>query len=144
HWGRAKAEKKRGLASGQQRKQARQEVVREEQKKVASRPPPRIEAAAPVPQKSDRVERERQVPLFDAPQSSELPPLSLLDEPGPREQSYSDEALEAMSRLVELKLRDFGVEAEGVGVQPGPVITRFEWPRGAGVRESVCQGVPKR
>jgi S-DNA-T family DNA segregation ATPase FtsK/SpoIIIE len=96
-WARTKREQKRELATGRERKQARQEVVREEQKKVASRPPPRIEAAAPVPEKSERVERERQVPLFDAPKSSELPALSLLDEPGPREQSYSDEALEAMS-----------------------------------------------
>ena len=111
-------------------------MVREEQKKVVSRPPPRIEAAAPVPQKSDRVERERQVPLFDAPKSSELPALSLLDEAGPREQSYSDEALEAMSRLVELKLRDFGVEAEVVAVFPGPVITRFELRPAPGVKVS--------
>jgi len=136
-WARTRLEQRRELASGQQRKQARQEVVREETKKQASRPPPRIEAAAPVPQKSDRVERERQVPLFDAPKSSELPALSLLDEAGPREQSYSDEALEAMSRLVELKLRDFGVEAEVVAVFPGPVITRFEL-RPAPCPPSVC------
>ena len=89
-WFRTRMEQRRELASGQLRKQARQEVVREEQKKVALRPPPRIEAPAPLPQKSDRVERERQVPLFDAPKSSELPALSLLDEPGSREQSYSD------------------------------------------------------
>ncbi|HXI47062.1 MAG TPA: DNA translocase FtsK 4TM domain-containing protein, partial [Steroidobacteraceae bacterium] len=115
-WTRSRLEQRRELASGQLRKQARQEVVREEQKKVASRPLPRIEAPAPLPQKSDRVERERQVPLFDAPKSSELPALSLLDEPGSREQSYSDEALEAMSRLVEIKLRDFGIEVEVVAV----------------------------
>ena len=47
----------------------------------------------PCREKSERVERERQVPLFDAPKSSELPALSLLDEPRAREQSYSDEAL---------------------------------------------------
>ena len=117
--------------------------MREEQKKVANRPPPRIEAAAPVPQKSDRVERERQVPLFDAPKSSELPALSLLDEAGPREQSYSDEALEAMSRLVELKLRDFGVEAEVVAVFPGPVITRFELRPAAGVKVSQISNLAK-
>src|SRR5476651_2672206 len=142
-WARTKLEQRRELASGQQRKQARQEVVREEQKKVASRPPPRIEAAAPVPQKSDRVERERQVPLFDAPKSSELPALSLLDEPGPREQSYSDEALEAMSRLVELKLRDFGVEAEVVAVFPGPVITRFELRPAPGVKVNQISNLAK-
>jgi S-DNA-T family DNA segregation ATPase FtsK/SpoIIIE len=143
-WIRTRIEQRRELASGQQRKQARQEVVREEQKKVANRPPPRIEAPAPVPQKSDRVERERQVPLFDAPKSSELPALSLLDEAGPREQSYSDEALEAMSRLVELKLRDFGVEAEVVAVQPGPVITRFELrpaPGSRSARSATCRRI---
>jgi S-DNA-T family DNA segregation ATPase FtsK/SpoIIIE len=142
-WTRTRIEQRRELSSGQQRKQARQEVVREEQKKVASRPPPRIEAAAPIPQKSDRVERERQVPLFDAPKSSELPALSLLDEAGPREQSYSDEALEAMSRLVELKLRDFGVEAEVVAVFPGPVITRFELRPAPGVKVSQISNLSK-
>ncbi|MGA2398333.1 MAG: DNA translocase FtsK 4TM domain-containing protein [Steroidobacteraceae bacterium] len=142
-WAREKRSRRRELASGRERKQARQEVVREEQKKVASRPPPRIEAAAPTPEKSERVERERQVPLFDAPKSSELPALSLLDEPGPREQSYSDEALEAMSRLVELKLRDFGVEAEVVAVQPGPVITRFELRPAPGVKVSQISNLAK-
>jgi DNA segregation ATPase FtsK/SpoIIIE, S-DNA-T family len=142
-WAREKIDQRRELAFGQQRKQARQEVVREEQKKVATRVPPRIEAAAPVPEKSERVERERQVPLFDAPKSSELPALSLLDEAGPREQSYSDEALEAMSRLVELKLRDFGVEAEVVAVQPGPVITRFELRPAPGVKVSQISNLAK-
>src|ERR1700720_3279706 len=142
-WIQTRIEQRRELASGQLRKQARQEVVREEQKKVANRPPPRIEAPAPLPQKSDRVERERQVPLFDAPKSSELPALSLLDEPGAREQSYSDEALEAMSRLVEIKLRDFGIEVEVVAVQPGPVITRFELRPAPGVKVSQISNLAK-
>jgi S-DNA-T family DNA segregation ATPase FtsK/SpoIIIE len=142
-WARDRIEQRRELASGQLRKQARQEVVREETKKLANRLPPRIEAAAPVPQKSDRVERERQVPLFDAPTSSELPALSLLDEAGPREQAYSDEALEAMSRLVELKLRDFDVEAEVVAVFPGPVITRFELRPAPGVKVSQISNLAK-
>ncbi len=142
-WIQTRIEQRRELAWGQQRKQARQEVVRVEQKKVANRPPPRIEAAAPVLVKSDRVERERQVPLFDAPKSSELPALSLLDEAGPREQAYSDEALEAMSRLVELKLRDFGVEAEVVAVQPGPVITRFELRPAPGVKVNQISNLSK-
>ncbi|MDP9090811.1 MAG: DNA translocase FtsK 4TM domain-containing protein [Pseudomonadota bacterium] len=142
-WIRTRLEQRRELASGQLRKQARQEVVREEQKKVANRPPPRIEPPAPLPQKSDRVERERQVPLFDAPKSSELPALSLLDEPGTREQSYSDEALEAMSRLVEIKLRDFGIEVDVVAVQPGPVITRFELRPAPGVKVSQISNLAK-
>ena len=70
-------------------------------------------------------ERDRQVPLFEPPASTELPALSLLDDPPPKEGGYSAEALEAMSRLVELKLADFGVEAEVVAVHPGPVVTTF-------------------
>jgi S-DNA-T family DNA segregation ATPase FtsK/SpoIIIE len=142
-WIRTKIGQRRELASGKERKQLRQVVVRDEQKKVASRPPVRIEPVAPAPEKSERIERERQVPLFDAPKSSELPALSLLDEPGAREQNYSDEALEAMSRLVEIKLRDFGVEAEVVAVQPGPVITRFELRPAPGVKVSQISNLSK-
>jgi len=142
-WVSAKLEARRELSSGQQRKQARQGVVREEQKKVASRAPPRIEAPAPVLEKSERVERERQVPLFDAPKSTELPALSLLDEPGAREVSYSADALEAISRLVELKLRDFGIEVEVVAVQPGPVVTRFELRPAPGVKVSQISNLSK-
>src|SRR5256885_14890816 len=80
----------------------------------------------PMREKSARVERERRVPLFDPPKASELSPLKLLDDPPPREPLYSAEALEALSRLVEMKLKDFTIEAEVVAVQPGPVVTRFE------------------
>jgi S-DNA-T family DNA segregation ATPase FtsK/SpoIIIE len=83
------------------------------------------------------------VPLFDAPKSNELPPLKLLDDPPAQEPSYSAEALEAMSRLVEIKLRDFGVEAEVVAVQPGPVVTRFELRPAPGVKASQITGLQK-
>jgi S-DNA-T family DNA segregation ATPase FtsK/SpoIIIE len=72
--------------------------------------------------------------MFEAAGRSELPELSLLDDAPPRAGGYSAEALEAMSRLVELKLRDFGVEAEVVEVHPGPVITRFELRPAPGVK----------
>jgi DNA segregation ATPase FtsK/SpoIIIE, S-DNA-T family len=134
---------RRELSEGKERKQARQEGLREEQKKVATRPPPRIEPVSVVVEKSERVERERQVPLFEAPKSSELPPLSLLDEPPFREATYSEEALEAMSRLVELKLRDFGVDVEVVAVQPGPVVTRFELRPAPGVKVSQISNLAK-
>ena len=48
-----------------------------------------------------------------------------------------------MSRLVELKLRDFGVEAEVVAVQPGPVITRFELRPAPGVKVSQISNLSK-
>ena len=44
--------------------------------------------------------------MFEPPTDGELPNLALLDDPPLREQAYSNESLEAMSRLVELKLKD--------------------------------------
>jgi len=133
-WARERMATARDMKAGREVKQARQEVVREEQKKAAERKPPKIEAPAPKVEKSERVEKEKQVAMFERPGSTELPELSLLDDPPPRAGGYSAEALEAMSRLVELKLRDFGVEAEVVEVHPGPVITRFELRPAPGVK----------
>ncbi len=142
-WVRARSSAARDLAEGRERRQARKETAQLEQKKAAARRPPRIEAPPSAVELSERLEKERQVPLFEAPQSSELPPLALLDDPPAVEPSYSPEALEAMSRLVELKLRDFGVEAEVVAVQPGPVVTRFELRPAPGVKASQITGLAK-
>ncbi len=140
---RARAFTARDLNAGRSARLERQEAVQAEQKKVASRPGPRIEAPAPAAPKSERAEKERQVPLFDPPQARELPPLGLLDDPGQREPSYSPEALEAMSRLVELKLKDFGVDVEVVAVHPGPVVTRFEMRPAPGVKASQITALSK-
>jgi len=133
----------RDAAEGRERRQARKEAMESEQRKSATRAPPRIEPPLPVVEKSARVERERQVPLFDPPKASELPPLKLLDDPPPRESLYSAEALEALSRLVEMKLKDFTIDAEVVAVQPGPVVTRFELRPAPGVKASQITALAK-
>jgi DNA segregation ATPase FtsK/SpoIIIE, S-DNA-T family len=142
-WLRARWSSSRDAAEGRERRQARKEAVETQQKKSASRPPPRIEPPLPVVEKSARVDRERQVPLFDPPKANELPPLKLLDDPPAREPLYSAEALEALSRLVEMKLKDFGIEAEVVAVQPGPVVTRFELRPAPGVKASQITALAK-
>ena len=64
--------------------------------------------------KATRAYRETQIPLFSgASREGELPPLSLLDEPKLQAKGYSEETLEALSRQVELKLKDFRIEARG-------------------------------
>lgn len=141
-WFRARRIEQRDIAEGEERKAARKEVVEVETKKAANRPKPRIEAPAPQPEKSERVDKERQVPLFTA-KAGELPPLQLLDDPPAREATHSAEALEAMSRLVELKLKDFGVEVEVVAVLPGPVVTRFEMRPAPGVKASQISSLSK-
>ncbi|HTB69087.1 MAG TPA: DNA translocase FtsK 4TM domain-containing protein [Steroidobacteraceae bacterium] len=133
---RAKLVSRREAAEGRGRREARKVSVEIEQKKAAVRKPTRIEAPPAAVVKSERVEKERQVPLFAAAKPGELPPLNLLDDPPAHKPLYAPEALEAMSRLVEIKLRDFGVEAEVVAVQPGPVVTRFELRPAPGVKAS--------
>ncbi|MBV8405118.1 MAG: cell division protein FtsK, partial [Gammaproteobacteria bacterium] len=142
-WMRSRWSSSRDAAEGRERRQARKESVESAQKKSATRPPTRIEAPPAAVEKSARVERERQVPLFDPPKASELPPLKLLDDPPPREPLYSAEALEALSRLVELKLKDFAIDAEVVAVQPGPVVTRFELRPAPGVKASQITALAK-
>ncbi|MGB5306350.1 MAG: DNA translocase FtsK 4TM domain-containing protein [Gammaproteobacteria bacterium] len=121
----------------------REEMVRVSQQREVLRKPVRIEPVIKKIQPSERGERERQVPLFEPPPNTELPPLSLLDKPRPSEEGYSAAALEAMSRLVEMKLMDFNIEVEVVAVNPGPVITRFELDLGAGVKVSQVTNLAK-
>jgi DNA segregation ATPase FtsK/SpoIIIE, S-DNA-T family len=130
-------------AEGRRQQAARQDIIEVEKKRTAGRPPPRIEPVMPSLEPSARAERERQVPLFDPPAAGELPPLSLLDDPPDQKQGYSEESLEAMSRLVELKLRDFGIEVEVKSVSPGPVITRFELDPAPGVKVSQIVNLAK-
>ncbi|HSN73016.1 MAG TPA: DNA translocase FtsK 4TM domain-containing protein [Steroidobacteraceae bacterium] len=142
-WLRSRFVSARELRAGREVKEARNEVVREKKERVARRTPPKIEPTVTKVEKSERVDKERQVPLFDKPASKELPPLSLLDDPPAQQGQYSAEALEAMSRLVELKLRDFGVEVEVVEVHPGPVVTRFELKPAPGVKVNQISNLSK-
>ncbi len=133
----------RDRAEGRRQQAARQNVFEAEQKRTAGREPPRIDPVIATLETSARAERERQVPLFDPPSAGELPPLSLLDDPPEQKKGYSDESLEAMSRVVELKLKDFGIEVQVVKVSPGPVITRFELDLAPGVKVSQISNLAK-
>jgi len=142
-WVRATIATRRDKAIGEEKKAQRAEVKREEKKKAEHKAPVRIEAPAPVIVKSERVLKEKQVDAFARESNGELPALSLLNDPPPRIEGYSTESLEAISRLVEIKLRDFGVEVEVVAVHPGPVVTRFELRPAAGVKVSQITGLSK-
>jgi len=114
---------------------AREKTFVSESKKAEKRSPPRIEPVIHAPRTpSVREQKEKQVPLFAPELDGTLPPLSLLDDPKPPKHIISKESLEAMSRMVELKLQDFGIEVVVEAVHPGPVITRFELQPAAGVK----------
>jgi len=112
----------------------------------------RIEEHEPVvivppvvtPAKSERVENERQVPLFtDLPGDSTLPPISLLDPAPAAQETISADTLEFTSRLIEKKLKDFGVDVSVVAAYPGPVVTRYEIEPATGVKGSQIVNLAK-
>ena len=126
---------------GKQARTAREKVVKAKKVKI-QKSPPRIEPTVEEITPSVRAERERQIPLFDSVETA-LPPTSMLDNVAEDARGYSDDALEAMSRQVELKLLDFGIEAAVVEVHPGPVITRFELQLAAGIKVSKVSNLAK-
>ena len=128
---------------GKQAKIEREEVVKETKIKIKKHSRPRIEPVIKAIEPSERIERERQIPLFNAAAATDLPPISILDKVIDTSKGYSKEALEAISRQLELKLLDFAVEAEVVEVHPGPVITRFEVQLAAGVKVSKVSNLAK-
>jgi S-DNA-T family DNA segregation ATPase FtsK/SpoIIIE len=124
--------------------QNRRQALEKQVEKNQQRTPIKIQQAPPKPEPSERVERERQGNLFKMPSVGGLPALGLLDSSdGDERVGYSPEDLSAMSKLLELKLKDYGIEAEVVAVYPGPVITRFEIRPAAGVKVSRISGLVK-
>ncbi len=94
-------------------------------------------------QPSARVVKERQKPLFVDHPDSKLPQVDLLDEAQQRQESVSAETLEMTSRLIEKRLKDFGVEVRVVAAMPGPVITRYEIEPATGVKGSQIVNLAK-
>ncbi|QDL55552.1 DNA translocase FtsK [Rhodoferax aquaticus] len=92
---------------------------------------------------STRVAKERQKPLFTEMPDSKLPQVALLDAVQLRQETVAPETLEMTSRMIEKKLKDFGVEVRVVLASPGPVITRYEIEPATGVKGSQIVGLAK-
>jgi DNA segregation ATPase FtsK/SpoIIIE, S-DNA-T family len=93
---------------------------------------------------STRVAKERQKGLFIELPDSKLPQVDLLDgAPAVRQETVSPETLEMTSRLIEKKLKDFGVAVQVIAAMPGPVITRYEIEPATGVKGSQIVGLAK-
>ncbi|WP_186133909.1 DNA translocase FtsK [Burkholderia gladioli] len=122
----------------------REGKVEEERVRIEEHEPVTIVPPIVTPAKSERVERERQVPLFtDLPGDSTLPAISLLDAATQSQEAIPADTLEFTSRLIEKKLKDFGVEVGVVAAYPGPVVTRYEIEPATGVKGSQIVGLAK-
>lgn len=71
----------------------------------------------------------------------QLPSLSLLDDPPPGKRRATKEELLMSSNILEKKLQDFGVEGRVTQVQPGPVVTMFEFEPAPGIKLSKIIGL---
>ncbi len=142
---RAKREIAQDLALGEQAAREREEVVVEQREEIAvlHPVPVQIEPVMVELPKSERVAKERQKPLFVELPDSKLPQVDLLDGAQQRQETVAPETLEMTSRMIEKKLKDFGVEVKVVLAQPGPVITRYEIEPATGVKGSQVVGLAR-
>jgi len=142
---REKREIAQDKAFGKQAAREREEVVQEERVEIEVHHPAPvlIEPVLVEVPRSERVAKERQKPLFTELPDSKLPQVDLLDGPLARQETVSPDTLEMTSRLIEKKLKDFGVEVRVVLAQPGPVITRYEIEPATGVKGSQIVNLAK-
>ncbi len=131
--------------AGRRAKAKRGEVRKADTERRRSKPERRIEPQISEAEdtSSKRAQKEKQQPLFKNLPAGKLPPLDLLDFPSQHSTGYSKDELEALSRQVELKLSDFGVDVDVVAVHPGPVITRFELQPAPGVKSAQISNLAK-
>src|SRR5687767_11742520 len=134
--GRGALERRRDEKIGEQAREVRETVVQAEKKREEDHPPLVIAQPPPEIKRSERVQKEKQAPLFEHLPDTPLPPLKLLDEPGKETETVSAETVEFTSRLIEKKLSDFGVAVKVLAAYPGPVITRYEIEPSVGVKGS--------
>ncbi|HEX4508763.1 MAG TPA: DNA translocase FtsK 4TM domain-containing protein [Burkholderiaceae bacterium] len=138
-----KREAREDRAVGAEAAVVREEAVVQERTRIVEAPPIHIEPQVVQVAQSARVAKEKQVPLFAEIPETDLPPLSLLAPPPIMQETVSPETLEFTSRLIEKKLKDFGVEVMVVAAHPGPIITRYEIEPATGVKGSQIVNLAK-
>jgi DNA segregation ATPase FtsK/SpoIIIE, S-DNA-T family len=139
----ARIEREEDQRVGEKAMREREHVVEVERHVIEEHTPIHIELPVMEVPRSTRVAKERQKPLFTEMADTRLPQVDLLDDPPGRMDSVPAETLEMTSRLIEKKLRDFGVEVRVVAAMPGPVITRYEIEPATGVKGSQIVNLAK-
>ena len=84
----------------------------------------------------DLGKRKEDVPPPAAIGDYTFPGLDLLDYPDDPQTAYSKDELLANAKLLEERLEEFGVEGNVVEINPGPVITRYEYEPAPGIKIS--------
>ncbi len=102
-------------------------------------PPPTPAGApelTPEPKPEPRtVEAPRSLSPERVRRDYQLPPTDLLNEP-PGRNAYDEQELQQTAARIEAKFREFGVLGSVVQINPGPVVTTFEFKPEAGIKYS--------
>ena len=97
-----------------------------------------------LPAEEQYVEPLSEISLpLSSPGGRTIPPLELLDAPSSNQTQIPKATLETLSREVEFRLKEYGVDVEVVGVYPGPVVTRFELQPAPGLKVSKISSLAK-
>ncbi len=136
-------ERAEDLRIGRAAQVERDRVLADEQHEIDEHVPLVIEKPLAEVPKSERVAKERQQPLFKELSDAKLPQVDLLDAAPGRLEAVTPDSLEMTSRLIEKKLKDFGVDVRVVAASPGPVITRYEIEPAIGVKGSQVVNLAK-
>ncbi len=142
---RERREMAQDLALGKRAAREREEVVHHQREVIEEQHPTPVLIEPTLTQvpRSERVAKEKQKPLFTELPDSPLPQVDLLDGAPTHQDSVAPDTLEMTSRLIEKKLKDFGVEVRVVAAAPGPVITRYEIEPATGVKGSQVVNLAK-
>ncbi|MBP1752182.1 MAG: FtsK/SpoIIIE protein [Geobacteraceae bacterium] len=132
----------------------KRELQGEKEGKTIERTVPRIRPAAaapptpaPVLKKEKQRDEKKSAPVQEAFEfvnhdgSYRTPSLSLLDVPPATQKRHDREMLAMNSRLLEKKLKDFGIDGEVAEICPGPVITMYEFAPGPGIKVNRISGL---
>ncbi|MEN9451507.1 MAG: hypothetical protein RLZZ369_566 [Pseudomonadota bacterium] len=140
----AQREVEQDIRIGEQATIERERVFEEVRQEAPVEPIPLIieKPVVEVP-KSERVVKEKQTDMFGGGADTTLPQIDLLDAASGPLETMTPESLEMTSRMIEKKLKDFGVEVKVIAASPGPVITRYEIEPATGVKGSQIVNLAK-
>jgi S-DNA-T family DNA segregation ATPase FtsK/SpoIIIE len=116
----------------------RKKVVSRAKEKEREVQAPKIETKPAVVNRTrPHVPKQEEFDALPRPRGKfSLPPLHLLDPPDEGHRGITEEEHLARSRMLVKKLQDYGIHGQVTAVNPGPVITVFEYEPGPGIKVS--------
>jgi S-DNA-T family DNA segregation ATPase FtsK/SpoIIIE len=104
-------------------------------------PQPKIKTPTKKKSKKDPDEAQVTFDFIEVSGDYHTPDLSLLNHEGGEPKPIDKDSLTMNARILEKKLKDFGVEGEVVEVKPGPVVTMYEFLPAPGVKVNKIAGL---